>query len=244
MKYLGLIVLAIVLFSASSFAQPSNTSVITNTAHNFSLASWNDANTGGTGKQICQPCHTPHNAVHKMEALWNHNSGSDNYVTWESSFVNGAYTFTEVGETSKLCLDCHDGQIAMSAFGGGSGTGNKMGGTPGQWGSMNLGTDLSDDHPINAPYTVTMVNGVPSSPKFEVKNGSVYVKPITGWDGSNAIYGSGKLRLTNTGTDYRVDCTTCHTPHGSANTSKADPFPYLLRMSNGASALCQTCHQK
>lgn len=254
MKFLGILLL-VVLFSASTYAQGVQTSVIANTPHNFLGESWNDANTGGTGSQMCQPCHTPHNAVHKGEALWNHQGSLESvYTNWETRTVNttnGANTYTErvVGETSKLCLDCHDGQIALSAFGGGSGNGATMGGTPGVYGSDNLGTDLTDDHPINVPYAI-MSSGV-LKPNVEVTKGSVYIKPITGWDATtNALTyggaGTGKLRLTNTGTDYRIDCTTCHTPHGTAkvSTDKTQPIKYLLRMENTASAICQTCHAK
>jgi len=212
MKYLGLLLLVVVLFSSSVSAQ-----VIANTKHGFQNASWN------AGGQICQPCHTPHAAKLSSNALWNHQASPNNYSTWESE---------EVGEVSKNCLDCHDGQIALAAFGGTTDAsipnGSHMNG--GTVGLSNLGVDLTNDHPINFAWnTTTTVSGqTVNKPNVFEKNGTKYVGGT-----------SGDLRLTkHADNDYRVDCTTCHTPHGKAGVG------FLLRKANTASVLCQDCHNK
>ncbi len=77
-----------------------------------------------------------------------------------------------------------------------------------------VGTDLRDDHPIGLPY------------------------PTTGdYNAATSVTAAG-LFLFDVGTEVnRVECGSCHNPHNNTNGE-------FLRISNDASALCLTCHQK
>ena len=120
---------------------------IATTAHDFRPATWY------TSDQICLPCHTPHNAM---------TDGLDSMVLWNHEMTTATFNMyspfavdrpdhpdppNQPGAPSKLCLSCHDGSIALDAYGGAAGDpANKI------TGSRNLGTDLRDDHPIAVKY--------------------------------------------------------------------------------------------
>src|ERR1035437_3245254 len=95
--------------------------------HNFSAQTWNPYVSVGLGGQICQPCHTPHNSdMTVIEApLWNHKFTTATYQMYTGfQFGPGGlgYGVTAPDGTSKLCLSCHDGSVALGAFGGQPGT--------------------------------------------------------------------------------------------------------------------------
>ncbi len=175
---------------------------IAGSAHDFSTsgnAGWNP------GGEICRPCHTPHNASEDDGFLWNHDYAAAGRTYWEGAVDN---------EHSLLCLSCHDGQTALESFnGGGSGSTHMVG-------SANLGTDLTNDHPIGVEYPV----------------GSSRWGAVTQTSWGHAAVG-GSLPLWGAG-DVYIECTTCHTPHSPGTSGN------FLRMENDASAMCLTCHKK
>jgi predicted CXXCH cytochrome family protein len=175
---------------------------IQGSAHDFTGNAW-------SGNEICAPCHIPHNAS-KDAALWARGSLSDlgPYELWDGED-------DVLGKRSLTCLSCHDGTLALGGI-----TGSKMGDeSP----SADLGTDLTDDHPIGVAYTMTASTrwgaAVPNSSGTSAKVG-----------------GTSGLSIYNNGDGkYRVECSSCHSVHGS-------DFGGLLRMSNYGSALCLACH--
>ena len=95
------------------------------------------------------------------------------YTTYSSSSLDAetiAGQLAQPAGSSKLCLSCHDGTLAISSvnvLGGqtnvsvpmtGLGAGDTM--PPGQGEltgfTRNLGTDLSNDHPISLTYDTTL----------------------------------------------------------------------------------------
>ncbi len=76
-------------------------------------------------------------------------------------------------------------------------------------GSAVVGTDLSDDHPIGIEY--------PSG------NPNYHAVP------------QNNLPLFNDGTLDRVECASCHDPHGAG-------FDYFLRDTTAGSQICLDCH--
>ena len=183
---------------------------ISNSRHNFSTTGW-------AGGEICKPCHTPHFANGQGE-LWNHAVSSANYTMYD-----GTGTSADFDKVTKLCMGCHDGTVALDAFGGSSGT-------PGLAISSvaNLGTDLTNDHPIGkeAIYpttTSTYMNPQNSSHKVVSAAGSL---SLYAWVDSSGA------------TQYVVGCKTCHDPHNRGN------YGHMLRFSNASSQLCLTCHIK
>jgi hypothetical protein len=186
---------------------------ITNSMHDFSANSW-------SGGEICKPCHTPHFAQPSTlsGALWNHAVTNATYTL----FGGGVGTaVTDLDTNSRLCLSCHDGTVALDSFGGTTGTTF----IPAR---SNLGTDLSDDHPIGS----TAIYPTGTSTSFNPQNASHQV--VSAW---------GTLRLRSwvdpTGTtQYVVGCRSCHDPHNRGN------YGHMLQFSNAASHVCLTCHIK
>ncbi len=206
MKLSNLLIGTLALAGLSSFAQAQ----ITNSAHDFSSYSW-------SGGEICRPCHTPHFANIAAGRLWNHTLSTATYTL----FGGATGTSADLDRESRLCLSCHDGTVALDSFGGMSGTNYIPGGA-------NMGTDLSNDHPIGAEaiYPTT------TSTRFNPQNTSHQV--VSTW---------GSLRLKSwtdsAGTEqYVVGCRTCHNVHNAGN------YDHMLNFSNASSHLCLTCHIK
>ena len=190
------------MFTSLSYAQ------ITGSAHDFSGLSWN------TTGEICIVCHIPHGAITGLTdaPLWNHKISVAVYTLYSSSTMNAV-----VGQpdgSSKLCLSCHDGTVALENFSG------NVGGTHYTTGSFNLGTNLSNDHPISFTYDAALATA----------DGGLY-NPVTQNSGLGGTI-SHDLLIGN-----KMQCSSCHNVHGSAYSS-------LLVKDNTGSALCLTCHNK
>jgi predicted CXXCH cytochrome family protein len=193
--------------------------------------------------QVCLPCHTPHGATqsdpnNKGEFLWNHNTNwTTSYTLYTSvhstRFSSSSSANPQLDSTSRLCLSCHDGAIAIDAYGGG--TGNvKMGDIGG--GSAKLGTDLSTSHPVGIGYPGLSADGK----TFTASQASGYIDPTTANWGRTVTVGTavgGGLTfesLPNGKTG--IGCGTCHTPH---------TYTYgFVKMDNTGSQLCFKCHDK
>jgi predicted CXXCH cytochrome family protein len=212
------LILALVWFLA-----PGATADIVGSKHDFSGASWSHG-------EICLPCHTAHGADTTRDApLWNHAVDDTQVYTQYTSptdTLNATDIDTDQSGISGLCLSCHDGTIALDAFGPGpnrdpayAGTATiddaiAAGSTPfATW--HNLGTDLSDMHPVG----FTFDNAVFTA------DGELHDPSTLG----DFLYGPNK---------DQVECSSCHDVHNGANEES------LLRMSNAASALCLSCHDK
>lgn len=163
--------------------------------------------------QTCIFCHAPHNAS-PSAPLWNRKSNGSTYIPYTSSTVK-ALAGQPTG-ASLACLSCHDGTIALGEVLNRATRIDMAGGTtvmpPG---SSNLGTDLSDDHPVSIVYDASLA----AAHAGELANPSTL---------------SGKVKLDHGG---RMQCTSCHDPHDDSNGK-------FLVVSNQGGALCQTCHLK
>jgi len=158
-----------------------------------------------TGGNTCGFCHTPHGAL-SGTPLWSHKLSSAVYRIYQSSSLEA--TVGQPTGSSKLCLSCHDGTVALTeTVGGGSRGGAYI--TPG---GANLGTDLSDDHPISFVYSSAL-----SAEDVQIRPPSALPE---------------QLKLDRAG---ELQCTTCHNPHENL-------YGNFLVMSNRRSALCVACH--
>lgn len=211
MKRLLLIPVAL-LFTVLSYGQ------ISGTAHDFSTETWAPAQ-----NKMCAVCHTTHNATAVASApLWDHQvTAVATYTTYTSpSFDNhGGTTITDPGASSKLCLSCHDGTIALENFGGITSGSNwidpayRIGGASGD--------NLANEHPISFDYTTAL----------SVLDGGLH-DPAT----ANTSLGgtiANDLLFAN-----KMECASCHDVHNKYN------VPSLLKMDNTNSELCLTCHDK
>lgn len=185
-------------------------SQITGSSHDFSGQSWN------TTTEICIVCHTPHNAdVSVLNApLWNHSlSNVATYTMYSSATMNS--TAGQPDGSSKLCLSCHDGTVALENFGG------VTSGTHLMTGGALMGTDLSNDHPISITYDAALA----------AADGGLF-NPTTTQSGLGGTISNTML------IGDKMQCSSCHDVHNSAGING------LLLKSNSASALCLTCHNK
>lgn len=184
-------------------------SSITNSKHNLS-ASGPGAIRASSEQQICIFCHTPHNSS-PIQPAWNRNVPANAYTVYTSNSLT-AVPGQPTG-SSKLCLSCHDGTIAVgSVLSRDQMIGMAGGITTLPPGASNLGTDLSDDHPVSFRYDSDLAA---HNPKLRDPS----QLPV-------------QLKL-----DARseMQCTTCHNAHD-------DQFGKFLVMSNTNSMLCKSCH--
>ena len=198
-----------VLLATSAFA------VITGSAHDFQLLGW-------SGGEICVPCHTPHNAlVPQIVPLWNHTTAAG---PWSQYVDVGTGTFDAgpIGApagVSLACLSCHDGTVAVDAFGGAVGAVMVGAINP----NADFTADLTNDHPISFPYTAALA----------AADGELY-DPTVALSGLGGTIDADMLFGTN------LECGSCHDVH---NTTAVAGTP-LLRITNAGSAICLTCHNK
>jgi predicted CXXCH cytochrome family protein len=208
-KLLAILVLTLAFATVNGFSQ------ITNSGHDFTKLSWN------TNGQICVFCHTPHNASATEKPLWNHTASSASYTMYNSSWsstMDGTVA-SSPSNYSKVCLSCHDNTVALDAYGGSSGdaTNHKIGNISGT--KSNLGTDLTNDHPISVTYNPTADAGLRAT-SYSV-----------------SALGTGKT-IADMLKGGNVECVSCHDVHNEGNKGK------MLLMANTGSALCITCHNK
>ncbi|MHC4645251.1 MAG: cytochrome c3 family protein [Planctomycetota bacterium] len=195
------------------------------TGHDFSGETW-------SGDEICAPCHVVHSADPCEGApLWSHEviPTGKTYTPYTSTtidinepgYVGGSVTFTG---TSKLCLSCHDGSIALDSFDGATGSTfiDDIGTGSGRVTDAADDTDLSRMHPIGFRYRNALV----------LADGELH-DPAT-VDTSDVVLED----YTDADTGGLVTCSSCHDVHNSVS---ADP---LLVMDNTGSTMCLVCHDK
>ena len=119
---------------------------ITGSSHDFSTASWNFSG------EICQPCHTPHDANLDVPGapLWNRQTTTATFQLYASPTFDGSDTIGQPSGPSKLCLSCHDGTVALDNYGGYTGGSN--------YAVLQVGADLRNDHPISFTYDSSLAS--------------------------------------------------------------------------------------
>lgn len=211
-------------------------------------------------KQICVFCHTPHGANQSAGApLWNHALSGATYTPYFSISMAANPIPGPPGASSKVCLSCHDGTLAVGTvgvLGGGpatiamnnTGAGGVMpdglGATTGY--TRNLGIDLSNDHPISFNYDATL-GGVTGT------DGELRALPVT--DGPTTVVGNrtASVKPTFPLEGDQVQCITCHDPHIATSLSHKflrgnrlqqlqPPTGGLFMASNDI--MCIACHDK
>jgi len=256
--------LVFILLFGPAAAVAQRPSDIASTNHNLSVS--------GTGPvsatsetRICVFCHTPHVASRSPGApLWNRQESGALYTTYTSASLD-AETITgqlqDPGGSSKLCLSCHDGTMAIGTvnmLGGeqnvtisltGTGAGGTMPTGSGiQTGfTRNLDIDLRNDHPISLTYDSNLAN----------TDGELFNPQAASHIGTRSPGNRYPVPLESTGPvgEPQVQCGTCHDPHvydpGAGATIK---FLRLQRFQEGPPAqglfnentdiLCVGCHDK
>ncbi len=272
-----------VLFATANVAMAG----IAITPHNLGSTGPGPNTFSGTAA-ICVFCHTPHGAnISAAVPLWNRRLNTPTaYKTYNLLGTSSLVGAVEpVGSVSIACLSCHDGTIALNVMINQPGPGGyNPGGAPlaGTWtgpvagatpvGSLNfttngattifdIGTDLTNDHPIGIQYggggaqasdPDGLFTGTLDDPAFNPPCKSTIDGEPVWWVNTPAGTGTCTRREktdlplftrvatvgVNTGAEQPyVECASCHNPHESVN-------PTFLRISNKGSALCLSCHIK
>ncbi len=247
------------------------------TKHNLGSTGTGTNTFDGT-QAICVFCHTPHGADNSASVpLWNRVlSSSSSYTTYDSlgtTSLDGA--IAPVGSVSIACLSCHDGTQAMNVMinapgSGGydpagsalAGTWTGPAGTASPVGSLNyatasivnIGTDLSNDHPVGIQYggggatsadADGAFGGTLADPDFIAPYKATINTKAVWWvdtaSGTDGIREKTDMQLYTRAdlgaTEPFVECASCHNPHTSDN-------PTFLRIANTGSAVCLACHTK
>jgi predicted CXXCH cytochrome family protein len=168
------------------------------------------------GGEICVVCHVPHGADTTIadSPLWSHDVTTATFTVYSSATITAGLMGQPDG-VSKLCLSCHDDTVAIDAFVGGAGTAGTLS-AAGYAASVALGTDMNANHPVSFVYDTAAT-----------ADSEIYAADAT-------ING-----LLVGGAGGTMECASCHDVHNT--TVAAAP---LLRVTNVASALCLTCHDK
>lgn len=219
---LGLLTLGLCLIpTAIVCAQASE---ISGTLHNLSVSGPGPIKSQ-VETEICRFCHIPHNAE-IPSPLWTHKMSEAQYKVPSIRTASGALEqVPQPDGSSRLCLSCHDGTVALGDVTGRrqpiplSGT-NRF--TPAHSGY--IGTDLTGSHPISF----------------------VYPKQSPGPSGNGADMGTRSLGEIKDISAVRLDgegkmqCTTCHDPH-SDQYYKSGLVPHFW-VKPTFDGVCLACH--
>ena len=235
---------------------------IVGTKHDLRASNTNATIRSQNVQEICVFCHVPHhaNTAFNGAPLWNKETPSSTYVMYGTT-IAGTSTDPSPNPPSKACLSCHDGASAINSIvnlPGYGGLGNNYvsmttdggttftpDGTPVTMpaGSpANIGTDLSNDHPVSIVY-----NAPNADPDQNPGSLRPVDTPLVGtWlyrdsDGNPGPTVGDLLR------NGRVECPSCHDPHADNPIGSSNPtHPLFLRLAGGnaGSALCLACHGK
>jgi predicted CXXCH cytochrome family protein len=158
---------------------------VAKTKHNLTITGTGTVHTTAA-VGTCVFCHTPHNA-NPSKGLWNRELPGGTYQIYSSSTTKS--TPSQPTGSSKLCLSCHDGLLALETL-----KVPPKGASPTALGVLTgrtvVGTNLSRDHPISFVYDSALA----------ARRGDL-IDP-------NALPSTVRLDAS-----HEVQCTSCHDPH-------------------------------
>jgi hypothetical protein len=230
---------------------------VRNTKHNLSVTGPGPVK-AVSETQVCVFCHTPHGAENIPAApLWNRQLSGATYTPYTSNSIDASDIAATPGGSSKLCLSCHDGTLAIGSVNVANGQLNpviQMTGTaavppgtmPAGEGELTgftrrLGVNLTNDHPISFTYDTSLaladgeLRDPQSSPHIQTRVPGV--RPL--------------VPLEN----GQLECTSCHDPHiRDEDPAKSIKFLRLNRFqtlsptggpfNEGTDIVCLACHDK
>ena len=234
------------------------------------LGSVHDMNNvgGGIAKdnqgRVCAFCHTPHHAIDSTDPnagdympLWSHKLTTQGFTQYDS----GTFDAGKVGNIeplagpTRLCMSCHDGEIAPDQHYGGANTGNKFTGNEFvglEW-QIGIGAAgaLNRTHPIGFNLADAIAADTAGSNAGSVNSGFV--------DGiATGTFFKGSTTKTIQSQLYNgiMTCATCHDVHNKDNVvnvinagvdaEHTDTIGrnYLVFARQSGSELCLSCHNK
>ncbi len=254
----GLVAFALFLLLALPI-RAERISDVRNTVHNLSVSGPGSVKATAED-EICVFCHTPHHADQAAPTpLWNRSLSGATYTPYTSSSLD-ALGLGQPGGSSKLCLSCHDGTIALGAVnvlngaftdqdpatediplvGTGPGGTIPLGEGDQSGFTRRLGTDLTNDHPISFTYDDNLA----------LNDGELRLPSVTPAI-DNRIPG---VRPDIPLEDNQLQCTSCHDPHIRDTIETQIKFLRLHRFQQfepvggtfdkANDSICLACHDK
>ena len=208
------------LFFLAFAARADNPNSIIYSKHNLSVSSSGSVH-ATIESDVCIFCHTPHGASATDGPLWNHQMSAATYTPFNSPTLTALnVTIGQPNGSSRLCLSCHDGTVALGLVG------SRPGGIAMNTATLPLHTDLTADHPVSFLYNSALATAASAYPAA----GGLVDPEISG-----AL--PPEVALDKSG---QMQCTTCHDPHNNQ-------YGNFLVMDNNdpanPSKLCVTCHK-
>ncbi|TNF32746.1 MAG: hypothetical protein EP329_09300 [Deltaproteobacteria bacterium] len=207
---LTLVVAALAVAGPVRAAGPS----LVGTPHDLSLGGLRGA--GTESPEVCVFCHVPHGASGDGP-LWHAPVARHAYTVYASATLDAAPD--QPDGDSKLCLSCHDGTLASPIAPGTPNVRRAGAASPLPVTGTNLGTDLSDDHPVSFVYDAGLAarDGQLATPERAPS-------PLGGTVASDLLDARRKLQ-----------CTACHDAHDNSHGA-------FLRVDDRDDRLCASCH--
>ncbi len=219
---------ALALVAAWALAPPAAIAgTIVGTVHDFTATGGGTSDfKGAADYAVCDTCHTAHHSTESI-LMWNHTLSSNTLTFGTGAATTAGTTLpTNIGGqtgTTKYCLSCHDGSVAV---------GDTIAGS--EWSTDNYITgdmviapsgNLLGTHPVGVPYPdiagATYQGIVSMADPDEYSDSPARVK----------IYGT-------VAGEKGIECATCHDIH---NNPAHGP---LLREGGTYASICQECHLK
>src|SRR6266700_1849180 len=187
MRYTAPFAVAVLVLAASPAPADDFKEAILRSKHNFAAGSPSEMRSVSE-KRVCIFCHTPH-AAKAATPLWNHKDSTvAEYGVYSSSTLQSQLGQPAPTDSSKLCLSCHDGTVALGDVAGGAPIpflqGSQYRIPASSPSNIHKGTGLVANHPF----------------AFKPANTAETLKPPV----KDAVH------LDPGG---RLQCTTCHDPH-------------------------------
>lgn len=224
---------ALMVGTATTQAATTGTPGISGSAHDFTSNTnfWiaGATNTWVSRNNVCGVCHTVHNNNDdKLAPLWNHTSTTTEFTPYSSPSLHA--TVGNPGGSSRACLSCHDGSVAVNSVDGVVVKGTEVKITEESGGLIGGGGDLSTSHPIGFAYDTALVAA------------DGYLNDPT----STTVFGSGGKTID----DFmlvggKMECASCHDIHRQKGNSMNSGIMGKVGGSGARnSELCLTCHKK
>jgi len=262
MKTLNLLTLTVVTGSLLAFTTKAGPGIV-GSKHDFSQYQFN--NNPADPNTVCGVCHTPHHADPNSGPLWGHVSistagwimyGTPGTGANKSPGASVQYTIPTAPNPSSLaCLSCHDGSVAINAYGNpaNSATPIYVSGSAAISADQGLTKNLSHSHPISFHYQDVVGIGAGKDQWIYDQSSPVLVPTAN----SSTFTPGPDMTIKGFLLDSQgnLECSSCHDVHAQQG-SAYDPVmnPKLVKINGTAantvngqqtgSLLCRSCHNK
>jgi hypothetical protein len=263
MKNIKLLTLTMVAGSLLAFTAKAG---IVGSIHDFSQYQFN--NNPADPNTVCGVCHTPHHADPNSGPLWGHQSiATAGWTMYAQNIGAGAASSpgasvkyvvpTAPNPSSLACLSCHDGSVAINAYGSPANntlnTPVYVGGSAAISADQGLTKNLSHSHPISFNYeSIVGVGG--NKDQFIYDQSSPVLVPTA----NSPTFTPGpdmSVKGFLLDSQGNVECSSCHDVHaqlGSAYDAVLNPklvkingtAPNTVNGQQTGSLLCRSCHNK